>query len=131
MKYDLSCEERLGTNARTIAEKKENCSRTHALTHSRTSEFAWDSTGQEEDYVWGRYFGAIAEDRDSKSGGDASADALANLTLSAVLAYVPSTPHWAYNGAGINRELQRLSSRGFFVELIICHERLGASIREC
>jgi len=108
----------------------------HALTHSRThalthSEFAWDSTGQEEDYVWGRYFGAIAEDRDSKSGGDASADALANLTLSAVLAYVPSTPHWAYNGAGINRELQRLSSRGFFVELIICHERLGASIREC
>ena len=30
---------------------------------------------------------------------DASADALAGLTLSAILAYVPSTPHWAYNGA--------------------------------
>ena len=63
------------------------------------SEFAWDSTGQEEDYVLGRYFGATAADRDSSSGGSAAADALANLTLAAVLAYVPSTPHWAYNGA--------------------------------
>ena len=24
------------------------------------SEFAWDSTGQEEEYVWGRFFGKIA-----------------------------------------------------------------------
>ena len=58
------------------------------------SEFSWDSTGQEEDYVWGRYFGATAEDRDRKTNGVAAADALANLTLAAVLAYVPSTPHW-------------------------------------
>jgi hypothetical protein len=38
------------------------------------------------------------------TGSDADAatlkgDALANLTLAAILAYVPSTPHWAYNGA--------------------------------
>ena len=65
------------------------------------SEFAWDSTGQEEDYVLGRYFGKTAPDRDSTGpgGGAAEADALADLTLAAVLAYVPSTPHWAYNGA--------------------------------
>eukprot|EP00729_Bicosta_minor_P005253 gene5253-10386_t len=30
--------------------------------------------------------------------GAAAADALANLTLAAILAYLPSVPHWAYNG---------------------------------
>ena len=30
--------------------------------------------------------------------GRAAADALANLTLTAVLAYLPSVPHWAYHG---------------------------------
>jgi hypothetical protein len=65
------------------------------------SEFSWDSTGQEEDYILGRYFGETAQDRDGKAKA-ASADALANLTLSAVLAYVPSTPHWAYNGAALS-----------------------------
>ena len=68
------------------------------------SEFSWDSTGQEEDYIWGRYFGKMATDRDGKrspGGADGSKDGdiLANLTLAAVLAYTPSTPHWAYNGA--------------------------------
>ena len=69
------------------------------------SEFAFDTTGQEEDYVWGRYFGTTSADRDGADsadgggGGATRADALANLTLAAVLAYVPSTPHWAYNGA--------------------------------
>lgn len=74
-------------------------------------------TGQEESYVWGRYFGSIApgsavvkqqqhpEDDKATSGtqavvtkGAAAADALANLTLAAILAYLPSVPHWAYNG---------------------------------
>ena len=63
------------------------------------SEFSWDSTGQEESYVWGRYFGTVSPARESASGGLGKADSLANLTLSAVLAYMPSVPHWGYNGA--------------------------------
>lgn len=31
-------------------------------------------------------------------GGVAKADALADLVLQAILAYMPSVPHWAYNG---------------------------------
>ncbi len=64
------------------------------------SEFAWDSTGQEEEYVWGRYFGGISPTReDPSSAGLPSADALANLTLTAILAYLPSVANWGYNGA--------------------------------
>jgi hypothetical protein len=46
------------------------------------SEFSWDSTGQEEDYVLGRYFGSIAQNRDSKSNAK-SGDALACCCRSA------------------------------------------------
>lgn len=47
------------------------------------SEMPWDSTGQEEVYMWSWYFGY----------GDK-----ANTTLKAILAYMPTIPHWAYNG---------------------------------
>jgi len=47
------------------------------------SEMPWDSTGQEEVYVWSKYFGY---------------DDKANVTLNAILAYMPVVPHWAYNG---------------------------------
>ncbi len=47
------------------------------------SEMPWDSTGQEEVYVWSNYFGY--EDK-------------AKVTLDAILAYMPVMPHWAYNG---------------------------------
>jgi len=47
------------------------------------SEMPWDSTGQEEVYEWARYF---------------NYSAMAQLTLSAVLAYTPRMPHWAYQG---------------------------------
>ena len=63
------------------------------------SEFAWDSTGQEEEYIWGRYFGQLSATRETSTPGLAAADSLANLTLTAILAYLPSVPHWAYNGA--------------------------------
>ena len=64
------------------------------------SEFAWDSTGQEEEFLWGRFFGKTSATREHPRGGGglASADALADLTLTAILAYVPSVPHWAYHG---------------------------------
>ncbi|MFC6103308.1 DUF5695 domain-containing protein [Olivibacter domesticus] len=47
------------------------------------SEMPWDSTGQEEVYMWSDYFGY---------------DDKAAVTLSAILAYMPTVPHWAYNG---------------------------------
>ncbi len=49
------------------------------------SEMPWDSTGQEEIYTWCRYFGA---------------DDKAQVTLNAILGYMPTVPNWAYNGAG-------------------------------
>ena len=47
------------------------------------SEMSWDSTGQEEVYMWSNYFGF---------------DEKAAITLKAILAYMPTIPHWAYNG---------------------------------
>jgi hypothetical protein len=44
----------------------------------------WDSTGQEEVYMWSKYFGY---------------DEKADVTLNAILAYMPTVPHWGYNGS--------------------------------
>jgi hypothetical protein len=48
------------------------------------SEMPWDSTGQEEVYAWCSYFGY---------------DDKARVTLDAILAYMPTVPHWGYNGS--------------------------------
>lgn len=48
------------------------------------SEMPWDSTGQEEVYAWCRYFGF---------------DVKAQVTLDAILGYMPTVPHWGYNGS--------------------------------
>lgn len=48
------------------------------------SEMPWDSTGQEEVYAWTKYFGY----RDK-----------AEVTLNAILGYMPTVPHWGYNGS--------------------------------
>jgi hypothetical protein len=47
------------------------------------SEMAWDSTGQEEVYAWCKYFG-----HDDK----------ALVSLNSILGYMPTLPHWGYNG---------------------------------
>ncbi|MBI1332025.1 MAG: hypothetical protein GC165_04005 [Armatimonadetes bacterium] len=47
------------------------------------SEMAWDSTGQEEVYGWCKYFG-----RNDK----------AMVSLNSIIGYMPSLPHWGYNG---------------------------------
>ncbi len=44
---------------------------------------AWDSTGQEEVYAWCRYFGY---------------DDKAAVSLNSILGYMPTVPHWGYNG---------------------------------
>jgi hypothetical protein len=47
------------------------------------SEMAWDSTGQEEVYAWCKYFGY---------------DDKALVSLNSVIGYMPTLPHWGYNG---------------------------------
>lgn len=47
------------------------------------SEMAWDSTGQEEVYAWCKYFGY---------------DEKAMVSLNSVVGYMPTLPHWGYNG---------------------------------
>jgi hypothetical protein len=47
------------------------------------SEMAWDSTGQEEVYAWCKYFGF---------------DDKAEVSLNSILGYMPTIPHWGYNG---------------------------------
>lgn len=48
------------------------------------SEMPWDSTGQEEVYMWSDYFGYTDK---------------AEVTLNAILGYMPTLPHWGYNGS--------------------------------
>ena len=55
-----------------------------SLAYPYGSEMAWDSTGQEEVYAWTKYFG----DQDK-----------AQVTLDAILGYMPTLPHWGYNGS--------------------------------
>jgi hypothetical protein len=55
-----------------------------SLNYPFGSEMPWDSTGQEEVYMWTSYFGY--EDK-------------ADVTLNAILAYMPTLPHWGYNGS--------------------------------
>jgi Family of unknown function (DUF5695) len=47
------------------------------------SEMAWDSTGQEEVFAWTKYFGY---------------DAKGQVSLDSILGYMPTVPHWGYNG---------------------------------
>jgi hypothetical protein len=47
------------------------------------SEMAWDSTGQEEIFAWTNYFGY--KDK-------------ALVSLNSILGYMPTVPHWGYNG---------------------------------
>ncbi|MEW6131515.1 MAG: DUF5695 domain-containing protein [Acidobacteriota bacterium] len=47
------------------------------------SEMAWDSTGQEEVYAWCKYFGYADK---------------AQVSLNSIIGYMPTVPHWGYNG---------------------------------
>ncbi|MEC7262809.1 MAG: DUF5695 domain-containing protein, partial [Bacteroidota bacterium] len=62
---------------------KQRAEHWRALDYPFGSEMPWDSTGQEEVYMWSDYFGF---------------DQKALITLNAILAYMPTMPHWAYNG---------------------------------
>ncbi|OJW13308.1 MAG: hypothetical protein BGO48_00690 [Mucilaginibacter sp. 44-25] len=71
--------------ARTLeAAMKKRADHWRTLQYPFGSEMPWDSTGQEEVYVWSKYFGY---------------DDKANVTIDAILAYMPTIPHWGYNGS--------------------------------
>ena len=66
------------------AEMKKRADHWNSLDYPFGSEMPWDSTGQEEVYMWTSYFGYADK---------------ADVTLNAVLAYMPTVPHWGYNGS--------------------------------
>jgi hypothetical protein len=63
---------------------KDRAAHWHSLMYPFGSEMPWDSTGQEEVYLWSNYFGY----RDK-----------AEVTINAILGYMPTVPHWGYNGS--------------------------------
>jgi len=65
------------------AEMKTRAVRWDGLKFPFGSEMPWDSTGQEEVYIWCLFFGY---------------DDKAAVTLKAILGYMPTIPSWAYNG---------------------------------
>jgi hypothetical protein len=62
---------------------KERADRWKTESYPFGSEMAWDSTGQEEVYAWCDYFGY----RDK-----------AEVSLDSIIGYMPTVPHWGYNG---------------------------------
>jgi hypothetical protein len=65
------------------AAMKRRADRWNADAYPFGSEMAWDSTGQEEIYGWTSYFGYKEK---------------ALVSLSSILGYMPTVPHWGYNG---------------------------------
>ena len=62
---------------------KQRADRWQADAYPFGSEMAWDSTGQEEIYAWTSHFGYHEK---------------ALVSLSSILGYMPTVPHWGYNG---------------------------------
>jgi len=65
------------------AAMKRRADRWNADAYPFGSEMAWDSTGQEEIYAWTTHF--RYHDK-------------ALVSLSSILGYMPTVPHWGYNG---------------------------------
>ncbi|WP_183575080.1 DUF5695 domain-containing protein [Mucilaginibacter sp. X5P1] len=63
---------------------KERADHWNTLQYPFGSEMPWDSTGQEEVYLWSSYFGYTNK---------------AEVTIDAILGYMPTVPNWGYNGS--------------------------------
>ncbi len=83
MLKDLQNEGWTAKAADVTALMKERADRWSHEAYPFGSEMAWDSTGQEEVYAWCKYFGF--EDK-------------AEVSLNSILGYMPTLPHWGYNG---------------------------------
>jgi hypothetical protein len=62
---------------------RERTNRWRSEAYPFASEMAWDSTGQEEVYAWSKYFGFADK---------------AQVSLDSIIGYMPTIPHWGYNG---------------------------------
>jgi hypothetical protein len=80
---DLKHEKWTVQSADVEALMKERADRWKGEAYPFGSEMAWDSTGQEEVYAWCKYFGY--QDK-------------ADVSLNSILGYIPTLPHWGYNG---------------------------------
>lgn len=80
---DLKREGMKAEAAEIEAMMKERADRWSREEYPFGSEMAWDSTGQEEVYNWCRYFGY---------------DDKALVSLNSIVGYMPTVPHWGYNG---------------------------------
>jgi hypothetical protein len=80
---DLKHEHWTAQSADVEALMKERADRWKGEAYPFGSEMPWDSTGQEEVYDWCKYFGY--QDK-------------AEVSLSSILGYMPTLPHWGYNG---------------------------------
>lgn len=80
---DLKREGKDAMATKLEAEMKNRADHWKSLNYPFGSEMPWDSTGQEEVFMWSDYFGFNQK---------------AEVTLNAILAYMPTMPHWAYNG---------------------------------
>lgn len=80
------------------------------------SEFAWDTTGQEEAYIWGTFFGGDA---------DTPAAKLATSALNQILAYTPLVPNWAWHGSAYG--MGDFNNNGYYRgnERVLQHYRSG------
>ena len=83
------------------------------------SEFSWDTTGQEEAYIWGAWFG---------NNGSRSAAALASSALNQILSYTPLVPNWAWHGSAYG--MGDFGNNGFYrfdggTERVLQHYRSG------
>jgi hypothetical protein len=81
---DLKREGFVEMAANLEAAMKKRADHWRTLNYPFGSEMPWDSTGQEEVYMWSDYF----KYRDK-----------AEVTLNAILGYMPTVPHWGYNGS--------------------------------
>jgi len=81
---DLKREGRTEQAADLMARMKSRADRWKSQAYPFGSEMPWDSTGQEEVYAWTKYFGDAAK---------------SEVTLNAILGYMPTVPHWGYNGS--------------------------------
>jgi hypothetical protein len=80
---DLKRENWTGEAAAVESAMKARADTWTRLPYPYGSEMPWDSTGQEEVYAWTTYFGDAAK---------------ADVTLDAILGYMPTLPAWGYNG---------------------------------
>ena len=81
---DLKRESMTEPAADLEARMKTRADRWRSQAYPFGSEMPWDSTGQEEVYAWTKYFGDTAK---------------SEVTLNAILGYMPTLPHWGYNGS--------------------------------